>query len=700
MRRTSAQARILKFATYEVDRDSGELYKSGVRQKLTGQHFEVLCLLLEHPHEVVTREQFQEHIWSRDTFVDYDVALRKAITHLRELLGDSAENPHYIETIPRKGYRFIAAVESKGQVDAGKITSTAYEQVAHSENSADVVPPSVVTPEKRNKRATWVLGVAVAIPLIGSILWFIRNAPLPRVRDWVQITNNGLAKGNVLTDGTRLYFDQVAGTGLLTLLAQVSTQGGEVAPISLPFDNDMVVLWDISPNKSELLLGVFGTPTAPDAELWVLPIAAGSPRRVADLVGHDACWAPNGKNIAYANSTDLYLANANGTQARKLATTTGIQYGCRFSPDGARIRFTVMSNNGPAALWEVTTAGTDLHRLREGICCGSWSADGKYYFFNNGEDIWVARGDDSNLDDRSIARLTSGPLQAGDPVPSVDGKALFVLGMQLRGELSRFDVRSKTVATFLNGISAMEVNISPDRKWAAYVSFPDLSLWRSKVDGTERLQLTSSPTQASEPQWSPDGKEILFTDMPRQKIFMIGSGGGSLRELMPNEKAEITGSGTWSPDARSIVFVRGSPGETAIYRLDLQSGYISSVPGSERMYSARLSPTGRYISAIRYSQDSLMLYDLKLGTWSELAHGGNFDCNSWSQDGKFVHVNNRLPSEPLIIERVRIADHKRERIATLKDMSWVSFDGEDSIIFTREASTYEIYRVNLNVPRF
>lgn len=134
MSRTPTHARILKFATYEVDRDSGELYKSGVRQKLTGQPFEVLCLLLERPNQIVTREEFRERIWSKDTFVDYDLALRKAITRLRESLGDSAENPRFIETIPRKGYRFLGTVEPGGQVAAGKISSAALEQVPHSEN--------------------------------------------------------------------------------------------------------------------------------------------------------------------------------------------------------------------------------------------------------------------------------------------------------------------------------------------------------------------------------------------------------------------------------------------------------------------------------------------------------------------------------------------------------------------------------------
>jgi len=111
------QSRILKFGMFAVDLEAGELSKSGVRQKLTGQPFEVLRLLLEHPQQIVTRQELQERIWPEHTFVDYDLALRKAITRVREALGDSAENPRFIETIPRKGYRFIAPVSGNGVGD-------------------------------------------------------------------------------------------------------------------------------------------------------------------------------------------------------------------------------------------------------------------------------------------------------------------------------------------------------------------------------------------------------------------------------------------------------------------------------------------------------------------------------------------------------------------------------------------------------
>ena len=112
------QSRILKFGVFEADLEAGELRKSGMRQKLAAQHFQVLQLLLEHPQEIVSRDELRRHIWPQDTFVDYDLALRKAITRLREVLGDSAESPRFIETIPRRGYRFIATLNTNGDLSA------------------------------------------------------------------------------------------------------------------------------------------------------------------------------------------------------------------------------------------------------------------------------------------------------------------------------------------------------------------------------------------------------------------------------------------------------------------------------------------------------------------------------------------------------------------------------------------------------
>src|SRR5580765_4462639 len=104
-------SQVMRFGTYEVDLRLGELRKNGIRVKLTGQPFQILVLLLEHPGDLVTREQLQRRLWPSDTFVDFDRGLNAAINRVREALGDSAENPRFVETLPRRGYRFIAHLE-------------------------------------------------------------------------------------------------------------------------------------------------------------------------------------------------------------------------------------------------------------------------------------------------------------------------------------------------------------------------------------------------------------------------------------------------------------------------------------------------------------------------------------------------------------------------------------------------------------
>src|SRR5467141_393158 len=110
MAEATYSARLVRFGSFEVDLQSGELRKSGQKLKLSGQPFQVLAILLEHPGEVVTREQLQKRLWP-DTFVDVDHNLNTAINKIREILGDSAERPRFVETLPRRGYRFIGELE-------------------------------------------------------------------------------------------------------------------------------------------------------------------------------------------------------------------------------------------------------------------------------------------------------------------------------------------------------------------------------------------------------------------------------------------------------------------------------------------------------------------------------------------------------------------------------------------------------------
>lgn len=213
MERAPSQSRVLKFGVFEVDLGTGELRKAGMRQKLAGQPFQVLQLLLERPQEIVTREELQHRIWPKDTFVDYDLALKKAINRLREVLGDSADSPRFIETIPRRGYRFIAPLAGNGAA------STVVE-----------LPTEAVATDTRRSRRTLRVGIALGLGIAGLLLALFGMAPEQfRRRIWgktdiLQIRSLAvLPLQSLSADPAQEYFSDGMTDALTTDLAQISS---------------------------------------------------------------------------------------------------------------------------------------------------------------------------------------------------------------------------------------------------------------------------------------------------------------------------------------------------------------------------------------------------------------------------------------------------------------------------------------------
>src|SRR6266852_9342444 len=156
----------VRFGGFEVDLRSGELHKQGIKIKLHDQPFQVLAMLLEHPGELVTREQLHQKLWPADTFVDFDVGLNSAIKRLRDALGDSAESPRYIETLPRRGYRFIASVEDNiPAIAPGPLPSigTGQSEAASVAKPAEDAPAAAKA--RLRPRSIWGLALAVAAGL-------------------------------------------------------------------------------------------------------------------------------------------------------------------------------------------------------------------------------------------------------------------------------------------------------------------------------------------------------------------------------------------------------------------------------------------------------------------------------------------------------------------------------------------------------
>jgi eukaryotic-like serine/threonine-protein kinase len=565
--------------------------------------------------------------------------------------------------------------------------------------------------------AITLFGVAA---LVAAVLFLRSPESAPVVTSSLQITSDGTSKRSLVTDGTRLYFSEyVSGH---SVLRQVSTSGGETAPV--PISLVSADIYDFYPGRSELLVKGVAEGSETEWPVWVLPLPAGSLRSVGNILAHAATWAPDGQHIVYARKSSLYTCNPDGSDSRELVTVPGIPFAPRFSPDGRRLRFTVRdTNQRTSSLWEVSTDGQGLHPVLPEWnkpaqeYGGSWTPNGEYFLFESTRDhtqnIW-ARREGTSLFRKAGAeptQLTVGQLLFSSPTPSLDGKKLFVIGEQRRFDLIHVDSNSQQFSIYLPGVSAGEADTLRNGGWITYVTHPELTLWRSKADGSSRTQLTYPPMQAHMPRWSPDGTQIAFmASRPGKpwKIFVIPAEGGTPKEVAAGDRNQ--GDPTWTPKGDSIVFA-GMPwleyGTTSgpnIHMVDLKTSQISDIPGSENLFSPRSSPDGRYIAALSADSTKMMLYDMEKKSWTQLAVS-RFGFENWSHDGKYLYAEDYSENTDDLV-RVSAANGKMERLFSLKDVPrgfdpwefWIGLAFDDSLLLMRDKSTQEIYSLDVRFP--
>ena len=586
--------------------------------------------------------------------------------------------------------------------------------------------PAVKT--KKPRRLAVTLGIGVVVLSFAAYV-ALRPPAQPSVSGYFQITHDGLLKDGVtlasagtdaalVTDGARVYFTE--GTANSSNLAQVSSAGGETAII--PTSIGVPQLLDISPDRSTLLVAGFPTNHVGAAPLWSVPVPAGTPYPLANLSAWDATWSPDGHEVAYIDGEDLYRARSDGSEVRKLAHLPGLGWRPRWSPDGRLIRLTIYDpKTSFTSLWELGADGTNLHPMLPGWnvpsaeCCGNWTPDGKYYLFEstrgNKAEIWAIRDQHSWLEllhrsPNQPFQLTSGQLSSRSPVTSPDGKRIFVIGQQRRGEAQRWDEKTQQWVQALGGISAEIVTPSPDGQWISYVLFPEGTLWKSRADGSERLQLTFAPLIVLNHFWSPDGKSLSFsayTAQTQSTSYKISSSGGQPEPLTNNEHFELTPS--WSPDGQSVVFsyapfIEKTPETLGVYLFNLTTHDKQKVPDSDGFFAPAWSPDGRYIAANSLQSQNVMLFDFETKKWTALDSGGG--VMQWSRDGKFLY-HLRYGNDPAIM-RVRMSDRKVERAASLSGVRLAGFlagvafgmTPDGSPIILRDTGTEEIYSLDWN----
>jgi Tol biopolymer transport system component len=380
------------------------------------------------------------------------------------------------------------------------------------------------------------------------------------------------------------------------------------------------------------------------------------------------------------------------------------------------LRFALLdSKTFSTSLWEVSADGGNLHQFLPGwnapasLCCGNWTADGKYFVFQSSinwtTNIWAIREPAGSQSKSEPALLINGPMDFWYPAPSRDGRRIYVVGVKRRGELARYDAKTQRFESYLPNVSAEHLDFSRDGEWVAYVTYPEGDLWRSKVNGSERLQLSFPPMRAKLPRWSPNGKRIAFSaeipavdpGKPLKTYIVSAEGGTPPQELTAEERIEKDPG--WSPDGKMLVFGITTDTKT-IHLINLNTREVTKLPGSEGMYSPRWSPDGRYIIALSSDTQRTMLFDRTLVKWDVVATTGA-GWPHWSQDGKYIYF-----SDSKALFRLRIADRQIERLAAFKDLRlasgssgpWIGWAPDDSPLVLRDTGIQDIYALEWQTP--
>ena len=703
--------KLYEFGPFRVDPEKELLLRGNETIPLTPKTFQILLVLIRHGKEVVTKDDLMKQVWP-DTFVE-EANLGRNIFLLRKALGESPQDHQYIITVPGRGYRLAESVRLVPEQELNIVAAS------HSKVQVQV-----------NSHVPWpryLLLFFLVVVVVGTIYFLKSGPPKLEVAASAQITSDGRPKLRLLqdptalvTDGARIYFTEQPIS--LASPRQVSTAGGESVPLVTPYAGAYIL--DISRSGSELLIAEQNA-IGPNLPIWILPVPSGSPRRVGGVFANDAGFSPDGDQIVYTTVDELYRIRRDGKEGQRLLVRKDfLLHAPRWSPDGSRIRFTMADPHTPEAhLWEIRADGSHLRPVLPDQpafprdCCGSWTKDGQWFVFLRSAQRSGSRGagDVWALPEKRIfhraakpIQLTNGPLRFSRVVPDPSGSTLFVVSRQPRSELVRYDIKSGRLISILPELSILWANFSRDGQWISYESEPEGTLWRSRVDGSDRRQLTYPPMRSYQPQWSPDGKRIAFVGIEvgrPYKIYVASAQDGKLDQV--TDGTVWDGDPNWSPDGDSLIFGRFPPSSDpqarhamVINRVDVRSKQVSVVPGSNGLRSASWSPSGRYISASTEDMSTLMLFDLHTQQWRQLAKlVAAFP--HWSKDERYIYfVNGDSERQPAIL-RVRVPEGTVERVVSLQGIrsplgfAWSGLAPDGSPTTVRDVGTQGVYALKL-----
>ena len=621
---------MVRFGAYEVDLRSAELRKSGVKLRLTGQPFQILAILLEQQGELVTREELQKRLWPADTFVDFDRGLNAAINRVREALGDSAENPRFVETLPRRGYRFIGQVERA-------------EQANSTESRA-----SVSGQKDGIAGRGWKIGITV-----GSVILLIASGLLfsPIARHWLISL-----------------FTHQSQPQPLEAVPLTTLPGQEISPSFSPDGSQVAFGWDGETNGAgfDLYVKVIGTDkplrltnhpapwlgvawspdgrniavhrlTTEDQGIFLVPALGGPERKLASTNNSvlfpplaTISWSPDGKQLAFvdrvplaAYSKNLSLLSLDTLELKQIATGCENALEPGFSPFGDSLVYLCIRDDGDFSLNLLELREGKNQRLfvgPQGIEGPTWTRDGARIIFSTSSPY-------TPLPSGELWQITPGRTESPEKVPvghdvsspvvSSSGKRLAYVQSRINGNIWRVDLDGAKARARILVTSTREQYgpfISPDGRRVVFTSNRSGTneIWVCDSDGGHTQQMTSlGAGHTGTPRWSSDGKQIAFDSRVggEANVYVMDANGGVPRKLETGTRMNSLPS--WSLDRRWIYFSSGlTHSSLTVWRVAAAGGRAVQLTKTASSMPIE-SPDGQYVYFVRFTEGKFRLWRMR-----------------------------------------------------------------------------------------
>jgi Tol biopolymer transport system component/DNA-binding winged helix-turn-helix (wHTH) protein len=679
---TSSNPHRVRFGPFEADLDTHELWKNGVRVKLGGQPFEILALLLRNPGQMVTREELQKELWAADTFVDFNHGLNAAVNKLRETLADSAEEPKYVETLPRRGYRFVGMVELAVPA-AATSGSPASAAGVGDVTSAPPPPPRVhlglVTdedpqpmPTRAATRNRWLPNWLVRFAVIGCALamllyWLV----LPKwheyresiVKDFMEAAEGKLRDAEashvstlvpdpasdpaISPDGKSVAFRRNSYTPGGAGIFVTSSEGNGVMQLT-QHPGDCCPAW--SPDGKQL---AFTRIAADEYAIYVVSAKGGTPRKISHEDPRkkrgELAWTPDGNYIAFSGDSpnggaQIFLVSVSDSSVRPLSEPQGQDrdWGPSFSPDGTQMAFVRTNGAGfPEEIYVMPANGGAARLLtydRAAIMGPpTWSSDGQSVIFastrDGGPNLWqipAAGGTAKRMEIASTRIWHPSVARLGEKMAAQ--KIVGSSGIYRVARAEGSDKWTQSIIASTNGRNEGPI-FSPDGKRIAFMSdrSGSLEIWVSNRDGSAATQLTNV-RGAGTPRWSPDGLWIVFdtTGNGPHSLWVISAFGGTPRMLAKDQFDNVVGS--WSHDGKWIYFSSNRSGRDEIWKIPAEGGGAKQVT-SQGGFAALESPDATMLYYAKTRYDNTELWRVPTAGGTEMRVSAIPPMRSWAAWG-------------------------------------------------------------------